>query len=231
MTAITPTGFVPSPDKSKMLPPPTPSIKGKEKERDGNNVGGLLMDLAEGGSEDGTSTPTEKGGGTVPPAPTEIDAGTTPPAPAGEEAGTTPDMPTDPKQKGTPKPDRPATPGTKISRSDDDDTEDEEYVSCFLECLGLDPDCKRMMDDETKMLAHHERKMVIKAIPIFQQAVNEDPELFTEARAPITAAVDAMREAIVRFDTWLGNISYFASGQGKRKADTDDGKRKRMRKE
>jgi hypothetical protein len=70
-----------------------------------------------------------------------------------------------------------------------------------------------------------------KAVPIFQQAVNEDPELFTEARPQITAAVYAMREAIVRFDTRLGNIWYFASGQGKRKADTDGGKRKRVRKE
>ena len=88
-----------------------------------------------------------------------------------------------------------------------------------------------MLDNETKMLAHHERKMGNKAVPIFQQAVNEDPELFTEARAQVTAAVYAMREAIVRFDTRLGNISYFASGQGKRKADTDGGKRKRVPKE
>jgi hypothetical protein len=88
-----------------------------------------------------------------------------------------------------------------------------------------------MMDDETNMLAHHERNMGNEGVPIFQQAVNEDPELFTEARARITATVYAMREAIGRFDTRLGNISYFASGQGKRKADTDGGKRKRVRRE
>jgi hypothetical protein len=74
----------PSPDKSKMLPPPTPSTKGKENENDESNVGGLLMDLAEGGSEDGTSTPTEKDAGTAPPAPTEKDASTTPLAPNGK---------------------------------------------------------------------------------------------------------------------------------------------------
>jgi len=183
----------PSPDKSKMFPPPTPSINGKETEKDASNVEGLLIDLAEGGSEDGTSTPTEKDAGTVPPATTEIGAGTTPPAPTGEEAGTTPDKPTDPKQKGTPKPDRPATPGSESSCSDDDDTEDEEYVRCLLEWLDLDPDCKKMMDYEMKMLAHHERKMGNQAVHIFQQAVNEDPELFTEARAQITAAGYAMR--------------------------------------
>jgi len=74
----------PSPDKSKMPPPPTPSTKGKEMEKDESNVGGLLMDLAEGGFEDGTSTPTEN------------NAGTTPPAPTGKEASMTPDKPTDP---------------------------------------------------------------------------------------------------------------------------------------
>jgi hypothetical protein len=88
-----------------------------------------------------------------------------------------------------------------------------------------------MMDDETKMLAHHERKMGNKAVPIFQQVVNEDTELFTVALAQITAGVYVMREAIVQLDTQLGNISYFASGQGQRKADTDGGKRKRVRKE
>jgi len=233
----------PSPDRSKMLPLPTPSIKGKEKENDESNIGGLLMDLAEGGSEDGTSTPTEKETGTVPPAPTAKDAGTTlpratgkeagttPPAPTSKEAGTTPDKPTDPKQKGTPKPDRPATPGSEGSSSEDDDTEDEEYMSCFLEWLGLDLDCMRMMDDEMKILAHHERTMGNKAVPIFQQGVNEDPELFTEARAQIKAAVYAMREAIVRFHTRLGNLPYFTSGQGKKKADTDGGKRTRVHKE
>jgi hypothetical protein len=220
-----------SPDKRMMLPPPAPSIKGKEKQKDESNVGGLLMDLAEGGSEDGTSAPTEKDAGTVPPAPTEKDDGTTPPAPIGNEAGTTPDKPTHPKQKGTPIPDRPATLGSESCGSDDDDTRDDEYVSCFLEWLGLDPDCKRIMDDKTKMLAHHERQIGNKAVPIFQHALSEDPELFTEARAQITAAVYGMHEVIVRFDTQLGNISYFASGQRKRKADTDGGKRKWLRKE
>jgi hypothetical protein len=165
------------------------------------------------------------------PPPTEKEAGTTPPALTGKEAGMTPDKPTDPKMKGTPNPDRPSTPSIESSSSDDDDTEDEEYISCFLEWLGLDPDCKRMLDDETKMLAHHERRMGNKAVPIFQQVVNEDAKLFRKARAQITTAVDAMREAIVRFDTRLSNISYFASGQGKRKADTDSVKRKRVHKE
>jgi len=81
------------------------------------------------------------------------------------------------------------------------------------------------------MLAHHQRIMRNNGVPIFQQAVNKDPELFREGQAQITAAMYAMREAIVRFDIRRGNISYFASGQGKRKADTDGGKRKRVRKE
>jgi len=70
-------------------------------------------------------------------------------------------------------------------------------VSCFLEELGLDPNCKRMLDDETKMLAHQGRIMGNQAVPSFQQAVNEDPELFIEARAQVTAVLYARREAIV----------------------------------
>jgi len=155
------------------------------------------MNLPEGGSEDGTSTPTEKDTGTTPPAPTKTDVGTTPPAATRKEAGTAPDQFTAPKQKGTPKPDWPATAGSDSCSSDDDDTEDEEYMSCFLEWLGLDPVCKRMMEDETMMLAHHERTVGNKAVPMFQQAVHEDPELFTETRVQITAAVYAMCEAIV----------------------------------
>jgi len=135
----------PSHDDSKMLPPPTPPTKGKEEEKDESNIGGLLNDLAEAASADGTSTPTEKYTGmappgptendasTIPPAPAEKDAGTIPPAPTGKEDGTTPDRHTDSMQKGTPKPDWPATHGSKSSSSDDDNTEDDEYVSCFQE--------------------------------------------------------------------------------------------------
>jgi len=119
-------------------------------------------------------------------------ASTIPLARTNKVAGTTREKPPDLKQKSTPKPDWPSTPGRQSSSSDHDETEDEEYVSCFLESLGLDPDCKRMLDDETKMLAHHDRKMGNKAVPIFQQVVNEDPECFTEPRAQVTAAVYAM---------------------------------------
>ena len=83
----------PSPNKSYILPPPTPSTKGKEKEKDGRNLGGLLMDLAEDGSENGTSTGTEKGTSTGPPLPTENDAGTTLPTPTEKQTGTTPSAP------------------------------------------------------------------------------------------------------------------------------------------
>jgi hypothetical protein len=114
------------------------------------------MDLAEGGSEDGTSTPTEKGACTVTPAPTEKDASTTPPAPSAKKPGMTPEKPTEPKQKGTTKLDHPATPGSESSSSDDDDTKDAEYMNGFLEWLRVDPDYKRTMDDETKTVAHHE---------------------------------------------------------------------------
>ena len=70
-----------------------------------------------------------------------------------------------------------------------------------------------------------------KAVPVYQHAVNKDPELFTEAQAQITGAVYKMREAQVCFRTRLGNISYFTSGQRDRMADTDRGNRKRVHKE
>jgi len=246
----------PSTDKSKILPLPTPSTKGKEKENDESNIGGLLKDLAEDGSEDGTSTPTEKDASTVPPAPTAKDASTitpvpmekdaimippaptkeeagiTPPAPPGKEAGTTPEKPTASKQQGTPKHDQPATPSSESSSLDNNEgTKEEDYLSCVLEELGLDPDSKRMLDNETNMLAHHKRKLKNKAIPIVKRAVNEDSELLIEAWAQVTAVFYAMREVIVRFHTRLGNISYFTSRQGKRKAGTEGGKRKWVCKE
>jgi len=56
-----------TPNKRKMLPPRTPPTQGKEQEMDESNVGGLLMDLAEEGSEDGTSTPAENMGSAIPP--------------------------------------------------------------------------------------------------------------------------------------------------------------------
>jgi len=39
-----------------------------------------------------------------------------------------------------------------------------------------------------------------------------------------------MREAIVGLKTRFGNMLYFPSGEGKRKEDTDGGKRKQLRK-
>lgn len=70
-----------------------------------------------------------------------------------------------------------------------------------------------------------------KIVPILEEAVNEDPELFTQAWAQITAAVYVMSEAIDRFDIRLGNISCVASGPDNCNADSDGGKRKRVHSE
>jgi hypothetical protein len=80
-----------------LLLPPT---KGNEMEKNGGIVGGLLMDLAEVRSEDGTTTYAEEKVGTIPPMPTKTDACTIPPAPTEKEADTTPPAPTE-KQHGT----------------------------------------------------------------------------------------------------------------------------------
>jgi len=161
--------------------------------------------------------PTEKDTGSILPAPTKKEAGTIPTTPIKTEpsmippTGSTPEKPPDLKHKAAQKPDWPATPSSR-SWNSNGNTEDKEYVSWFLEWLGLDLDCKRMLDDQIKMWAHHERQMVNKAIPILQQAVNEDHELCIEDRAQITAVVYVMREVIVRFSTPLGIILYFARG-------------------
>jgi hypothetical protein len=80
-------------DKCKILPPPTPSVKRKAKEKDECNIGGILMDLAKNGCEDGTSTPTEKDTGAILPAPTEEDASTIQPEPTEKDPGIIPPAP------------------------------------------------------------------------------------------------------------------------------------------
>jgi len=103
---------------------------------------------------------------------------------------------------------------------------DEEYMGSFLEWLGFDRESKRMFDDETNMSTHHPRQLRSTAIPLFQHAANEYPGLLIGARTQTTAVVYVMLWVIVRFDNWLGNISYFARGQGERTADTGGVKRK-----
>jgi hypothetical protein len=51
-----------------------PQTKGKNK--DGGNVGGHLMDLAENGPEDAITTPAEKEASVIQPAPSGTDSGT-----------------------------------------------------------------------------------------------------------------------------------------------------------
>jgi len=82
-----------------------------------------------------------------------------------------------------------------------------------------------------KIFAHHERNVGKNAVPIIQEAVNKDLTFYIVAQAQVTAALYVMHEAIVHFDTPLGNISYFASGQGQRKTDKEGGRRKWMHKQ
>jgi hypothetical protein len=128
-----------------MLPPPALPTKGKGKEHDMSSVERHIINLTENESDDITSTSTEQEASTLPPASTTNDASSAQPVPTlkdpgttflartGKEPGTTPDKPTDFRPKGSWKPERPATPGCTSSSSNDDDTADEEYVSCFLE--------------------------------------------------------------------------------------------------
>jgi hypothetical protein len=78
----------PFPDKRTMLPSPIPPTKTTEKRKDESNIGGLLMQLAEEGSEDGTNPPTEKDASRTQPGPPEHDRSTIPPALTEDMAGT-----------------------------------------------------------------------------------------------------------------------------------------------
>lgn len=103
-----------------------------------------------------------------------------------KEASTTPGKAAERKQKGTPLPDWDVTHGSELRIEDDDNTVEKEYMSSLLQWLGLNPDWKRMLDDETNMLAHHNRKIGNNTIHILQQAVDKDPESFKESWAQIT---------------------------------------------
>lgn len=150
-----------------MLQLPTlPTEKlGMDKGNVGCNIGRLGTDLAEDGSGNCTNTHTEKQVDTKPPASTKTKAGATKWTPADKEAGiTTPNSPevsmipvkqTDSRQNGTQVRDWPATPSSD-SCSFDEDTEVAENLSCFLAWLGLDPHCKRTLDNEMKKLGHYE---------------------------------------------------------------------------
>jgi hypothetical protein len=105
--------------------------------------------------------------------------------------------PTNPQQKSTPQPKRPAPPRNKPSSCDNDDTPTDKYTSCLIEWLGVNPDCQGMWDDKLKMLAHHEGTMGNAAVPIIQQAVHKDPKYLIESQQQIIAAMYAMRETMV----------------------------------
>ena len=104
-------------------------------------------------------------------------------------------------------------------------------MSCFLDCLGLDPNYKRMLNNEMKILAHYKRTKGNKVIPILQQAENEDRELYTKARAQLTAAMSMIIELIVHSHTQCCKISHLARGHGNRKSYTESRRIKQICKE
>jgi len=67
-----------------------------------------------------------------------------------------------------------ATP-SREGDSFDDNTDDEEHMRCFIGSLNLALRSQSTLDHETLMFPHYERTMGNKAVPIFQQVVNQDP--------------------------------------------------------
>jgi len=183
----------PSANISRIFPLPTTQTKGKDMEKDRRNHGGNSMDLGNDLSEKGSSIPSKKEAGMIPPLPTEEEAGkilpastetsasTVLPAHTKKAAGTTHQESTDSMQKGPLNRKWPGTQSSRISSSDID-TENDKFVCCLQAWLSLHLDCKKMLDDETKTLAPHQTTVENKAILIFQQGVNKDHELWYEPR-------------------------------------------------
>jgi len=69
-----------------------------------------------------------------------------------------PEKPTNYKQKGTQILRRPSVPNGK-SNTSSNDTKDEWHMCCDLKSLSLDPDSNKPVDDETKLVAHHEKNL------------------------------------------------------------------------
>lgn len=112
------------------------------------------MDMAENGSDDRPSPPTDKKAGTMTPLPTKNETSII--LQMRKEAVTIPEKPTNPKRKGSLNPTVPATPNPKCS-SPDMDNKNEEEVSLFVEYLSLDHFCNTLLDDGKMMLGHYER--------------------------------------------------------------------------
>jgi len=64
-----------------------------------------------------------------------------------------------------------------------------------------------------------------KAVPIFQQVLNEDSLLLILVWVQIAVAVYVILGVIVRSDTWLLDISYFVRGHRNWKAYTAGGRK------
>jgi len=68
-------------------------------------------------------------------------------------------------------------------------------------------------------------------MPIFQQAVYQDPGVYIVDQAKFMAAIYMMCEVMFQFYTQPGTIVYFARDYGKYMADTMDGKKNWVYKE
>ena len=125
------------------------------------------------------------------------------------------DKSTNHRKKHVHKPDRSFAPSSECCGGNAD-TDDEEQRSWDLHWLCLEPDYKRMFDNERKICPNDQGNIKNTSISIFQDAANEDVDLYTEHWAQITVVVYVLCEAIVQFNSSLG-ISYTtqeARGQG-----------------
>jgi len=129
---------------------------GMQKENDRSNIGQSVMALAKDGYKDGASIPTERVHCMISPTPANDEARATPPTVTKFRAGILLDMPPKSQKLWNTKADRPASPSSE-STSSDDDTKNDKYNSFFLDWLAYQPDSKRMLDHVLRILVHHKR--------------------------------------------------------------------------
>ena len=128
------------------------------------------MDMAEDGSWDRIHDSPKHEASTISTTPIQKLAKTVSPTTAKAETGMTPAKAINSKQRDTQIADQPAT-SSSNSSSADNEIEDKERVSNLLERLGLDPDCKIILEYGTTILTYHKGKMGHEVILIIQYAL------------------------------------------------------------
>jgi len=87
---------------------------------------------------------------------------------------------------------------------------EKDYMSHWADWLSIKVNCRRILNDEIKMLAHNKGMIWNKAIPLFEQWVNKDSMLAINIHLQITVNSWTMCNTTDLFDTQYGISIYNA---------------------